>query len=923
MPFSSEPQPLVGRDEELTRIRSFFRDAVVSGGALLLYGDPGVGKSALLGALAESAAAEGTRVLTASGVEFEADVGYSGLNQLLLPLHDAFDRLEPVHRDALRLALGFDSGPPPDRLLVSNAALLLVRRIAADTPLLLIVDDLPWIDRASAAVLGFVARRLVGSRVGFLGASRSHAGSFFERGGLPEFELRPLPPGAADELVRSRFPTLAPTERRRLIAEADGNPLALLELAVARTRSHDPAPAALPLTGRLRSLYASRVTDLPPRCRRLLLLGALDGTGDLGVLLAAAGAEYTLADLEPAERDRLARVDEHTRRLAFGHPLIRAAVVETASSAERRWAHHVLAETLTANPERRAWHLGEATAEPDAEVADLLEETAHRRLQRGDAVGAIASLTRAAELSPVLADRTRRLAKAAYIGADSSGELTNASQLLEDLRRVDPHSTDSLHAAAASAFLLINRDGDVDTAHRLLVTAIESGRHDYRADDDALCEALYTLMLLCWFGGRAELWEPYFAALEKMTPEPPDVLWLSGRLFADPRRIDAEAADRLDAALSTLHDETDPTTIVRLATASVYLDRLGDIREAIWRVVRMGRDGTGPARRHIAALLHLCLDGYLTGRWDEAQQLAEEGLWLCAEHDYRFFTWYFRYNLALIAAGKGDQATMRAHTDELLRFAAARQALTPAQFAHHARLLANLGLGDYDAASQDAAEITPLDTLAPFAQKAVWAAMDVAEAAVYAKRHAEAVKFVAELRATRLFEHSSRQALLLAGAEALVADGDRFEAAFEAALALPGAERWPFELARVRLAYGERLRRVRATARSREQLRAALEAFERLGARPWAERAGNELRATGLTKPRNAAKRPGTLTAQEREIAELAGSGLTNKQIAERLFLSHRTVGAHLYQIFPKLGITSRAALRDALATLPDQPEDD
>ncbi len=917
MPFSSETHPLVGRDEELTRIHAFFSDAVVTGGALLLYGEPGVGKSTLLGAVATTATESGTRVLSASGVEFEADVGYSGLNQLLLPVHDAFDRLERPHRDALRLALGFDCGPPPDRLLVSNAALLLVRGLAADTPLLLIVDDLPWIDRASAAVLGFVARRLAGSRVGFLGASRSHTGSFFERGGLPEIELRPLPPGAADELVRSRFPALTPAERRRLIAEADGNPLALLELAATRSRPHDAA-AALPLTGRLRSLYASRIADLPPRCRRLLLLGALDGTGDLGVLLTAAGPPYTLADLEPAERDRLVRVDEHTRKLAFGHPLIRAAVVESSSSAERRRAHHALAATLTYGSERRAWHLGEASVEPETEIATLLEETAHRRLQRGDAIGAIASLTRAAELSPALADRSRRLAEAAYIGADSGGELTGASRLLDDLRRVDPGSSDSLHAAAATAFLLINRDGDIDTAHRLLVNAIEAGGHGYRADDDALVEALYTLLLLCWFGGRAQLWKPFYAALDRMVPEPPEVLWLSARTFADPRRIDRQTVDRLDAAISGLRDETDPTTIVRLATASMYLDRISTIREAVWRVVRMGRDGTGPVRRHIAALLHLCLDGYLAGRWPEVEELAQEGLRLCAEHDYPFFTWYFRYNLGLLAAARGDYAAMRTHTDELLRFAPARQALTPARFAHHALLVAELGRGDWDAAHHNAAQLTPPGRLAAYAPKALWACLDVVEAAVNAKRHAEAASFVKALRGTDLAALSPRLAVLTTGAEAIVADGDRFEEAFDAALTLPGIERWPFELARIRLAYGERLRRSRATARAREQLRGALEVFERLGARPWAERAANELRATGLTKPRSAARRPGTLTAQEREIAELAGSGLTNKQIADRLFLSHRTVGAHLYQIFPKLGITSRAALRDALALLPE-----
>ncbi|MFC0508989.1 helix-turn-helix transcriptional regulator [Micromonospora costi] len=909
---------LVGRDEEFLLTRRFLRQAAVNGGALLISGEAGVGKTALLDAVGDAAAETGTRVLRAAGVEFEADVSYSGLNQLLFPLYDAFAELAPVHRDALRVALGFGPGQPPDRLLVSNAVLLLLRSLATARPLLLVVDDLPWLDRASSAVLGFVARRLVGTSVGFLAASRSQTAGFFELGGIPELELQPLPPAAADELINQRFPGLAPAVRRRLLSEARGNPLALLELPTALSGPQRLAaaslPAVLPLTRRLQTLFASRVAQLPEPCRRLLLLGALDGTGELGVLLAAAG-EHDLDDLEPAERDQLVRVHGNTRRFTFRHPLIESAVVEVATSGELRWAHSALARTLVGQPERSAWHLGEATVGPDERVAALLEQAAHRILRRGDAVGAIASLTRSADLTPDPVDRGRRLAQAAYIGADAGGELTNASQLLADARRASPGG--SLYATTAAVYLLLNSDGDVRTAHRLLVGAIESGDHGYRADDHALLDAMHTLLLLCFFSGEPALWEPFFAALDRLTPKAPELLTVAAATFGDPVRTAQAAAGRFDAIVAGMSDEVDPTEIVRIGIAAIYLDRLSDCRDADWRVVRLGRDGAAPARRHLGVLLHLCFDDYHGGRWDEAAELAEEGVRLCDEHGFRFFTWYFQYIQALLAAARGDGEGSDTLTEVILRFAVPRGARAAEFYAYHVRGLNDLARGDHESAYQHASLLSPAGTFAPYAPHAMWACLDLVEAAVRTGRHTEAAAHAAAIRDADLATVSSRLALLAAAASAVAAPDDAAEELFEAALALPDVERWPFDLARVRLAYGERLRRARATAKSRAQLRAALATFELLDARPWVERASNELRATGLAKPRSVT-RSTVLTPQEREIAELAGSGLTNKQIGEKLFLSHRTVGTHLYQIFPKLGITSRAALRDALAALGD-----
>ncbi|MFD7409664.1 AAA family ATPase [Streptomyces sp. NPDC059866] len=905
---------LIGRDGDLQRIGDLL-GVGAGGGVLLLGGDAGVGKTAVLDALAEAAEAEGIRVLRAAGVEFEADCSYSGLNQILFPFLDTLDDLAVPFRDALRVALGFDSGRPPERLLVSNAVLRLLQTVAAGNPLLIVIDDLPWIDRASAAVLGLVARRVTGIGVSFLAAARSGTQSLLHEGGaLPTYELPPLDEDAAAQLVGSKFPGLARSVRQHLLTIAGGNPLALLELPTALA---DP-PAVLPLGRRLKTLFGARVTGLPTPSRSLLLLAALEGTGDLGVLQAAsrqANDGYSLDDLAPAERDQLVHIEDSTRRLRFRHPLIRSAVVGGSTSSERRAAHGALAQVLVDQPERRAWHLGEATLEADEEVAALLEHAAHLTLRRGDADGAMRTLLRSAALTPEGSNRSRRLAEVAYLGAESTGALPSARKLLDDARHAAPELEGSLHFATAAALLVLNGDGDVDTAHRLLVGAVESAAetHRYDARDKALVDALHMLAVICFFGARPELWQSYYRILERLKPKPPVLLSALGRTFSDPARTGAAASGELDQLVANLPGETDPVQINRTGTAALYLDRLGEVREASWRVVRTGRDG-GAARRYLSALIHLCLDDYLTGRWDEALELADEGLQICEDHGYSAFAWYFLYIKSIVQGARGHADESLATADRIINWAAPRKAHCAAHYAHHAAAVAALGLGDFSLAYDHATAVSPAGSLASHAPHALWVTMDLVEAAVRINRHQEAAAHVRAMREADTAAVSSRHAMLMDASAALcTTDDEEALRLFAQASATPGAERWRFDFARVQLAHGERLRRIRATAESRKPLAAALVTFEQLGARPWAERTGKELRAAGWNRRTPGASNAHTLTPQESEIARLAASGLTNKQIAERLFLSHRTVGAHLYQIYPKLGITSRAMLRDAL----------
>ena len=913
---------LFGRGVELHRIARFLDRTQHTGDTRLVRGEPGVGKSALLDAAADQARAAGTIVLRASGAEFEAEVSYSGLNQLLLPLRDELDRLPPGSQEALSVALGFGPGAAPGALLVCNAALSLIVAAAEQSPVLVLIDDVQWIDRASAVVFGFIARRVTSHPIGVVLSCRTGSETFLDRRGLTEQLVEPLDVHASEQLIDDRFPHLPPRTRQRVLDLAQGNPLALVELADPLT---GPEPHAsdqndvISLSDRLQALFASRIAELPEPTRRLLLVAAFEGTGEIRVLREAAGELPGLGDLAPAERAQLVHVDDSAARITFRHPLIRSTIVAMSTHEERRHAHLVLADSPHGDPDRQAWHLAAAAVGPDESAAVLLDRVARRTMLRGDALGAVSALVRAAELSTTTAARGRRLAEAAYIGAESGGRLgdvVDPETLLAEARRAGPDSSGSLHAANAATFLMLNADGDTDTAHRLLVGAIETADHGYRADDPALIEAMHTLLLLSWYAGTPAHWEPFFRALRRLTPEPPEILTLASRTFVDPVRTGAAAAPELERILATLPGEEDPSKIVRIGAASVYLDRLADTREAHWRVVHQGRDGGSP-RRHMGALMHLCLDDYLTGRWDESEELAHEGQELCAATGFSFFAWYFLYNRAVIAAGRGRADEAFALADEMSHWARPRGVTSVLLYAHHPRALAASATGDFDAAFRHAAALSPAGILTSYVPQCTWVIFDLVEAALRTGRDADARAHVEALREADVAALSPRMELIQRGVEALVLDDDTADARLEEALASTASDRWLFEACRIRLAYAESLRRRKISGRTRRHLLDAREGFAAMGARPWLVRTEQELRANGFRQPGESQTTSSPLTAQELEIANLAASGMTNRQIAERLYLSHRTVGAHLYRVFPKLGVSSRAGLRDALSADP------
>jgi DNA-binding CsgD family transcriptional regulator len=932
----ARPRPvaeLVGRATELDLIDSLLAGPYPDVRGLLLRGDPGVGKTALLDAAAARAGIAGLRVLRASGVEFEAGMPFSALHQMLYPLREQADRLGGHQRATLHRLFALEPESLPDEMAASAAVLALLGEAAAERPLLMIADDMPRMDRASAVALAFVSRRAVGLPILVFAAACLGSDRFVEQLRLPEREIGPLALKASVKLLDRQWPRLAPAVRRRLLAEAGGNPLALRELPgvlTDRQRSgRDPLPAQLPLAGPLETAFADGVAALPDPTRRLLLLAALEPDADLATLRAAAQGAADLDDLAPARQANVIRADPGTDRVVFRHPLIRSAITGAVAAGDLRSAHRALAAALAGDPERRAWHLAEASAGPDEVVARALDEaglSAWRRGTRADhrldeaarrriaASAAVAALVRAGELSPHPADRSRRLVEAAYL-ATITGQLDEVPRLLADAGQ-SPDTPAGL-VFAATAHLLTNDDGDVDAAYRLLVRALDDvAENDGQWDHYGI---LYALLLVSLYALRPEPWELLKTAMARFEPAEVIPFRLCYDAYVDPTRDSDAVREGLVKAFAALPDDAAPWQIVPLAFAAVAMDNLVDYRYRVHRMIERERDG-GAIAMVVPGLMLLGHDSYVHGRWDEAERLAWEGLDLAAAYGYHFWEGQLRALLAGGAALRGNADLARAGSEETTTWAAPRGIGVAEAYARSARNLAAIGQGDFEEAHVQVSRIDPPGAPSP-GVPGRWVVLDLVEAAVRTGRIAEARAHVAAARRAGIDRISPRTALITAGAAALAADDADAGALFEAALSLPEASRWPWEHARVQLAYGQWLRRARDTGRARWYLRAALETFERIGAAAMAQRTRGELRATGLTTTRPGNAEP-AMTPQEREIAELAAAGLTNKEIGERLYLSHRTVSSHLYRLYPKLGVSSRSALGAALAALaPDDQQ--
>jgi DNA-binding CsgD family transcriptional regulator len=903
------PGGIVGRQDDVAWLSATIDRMVHVGGSVLLSGDPGIGKSVLLDSGAAHARRWGVRVLRAEGAEFESDVSYSALNQLLRPVLDELDAVDPPLREALQVALGLRNGPAPSPLAVANAVIALLGRVGGAAFVVLVVDDAHWLDPSSTVVLGMVARRTASTRIGLLMAARASHPTLLSDAVAVVRLVGPLPRGAARELALREQPGLTHFVLERLLQECGGNPLALIELGAALAADPDTTLASgqtLPLSQRLLRLYADRIRRLPEPIRILLLAAALEPSCD-GAVLRSVGGGDAAVEFAPAVRDGLAELGRNAA-VRFAHPLVRSAVVALAGLDERARCHRLLADALVDDPARRAWHLGQASVGPDEDVARQLDEAAPEAFARGNAGIAIAAMTRAAELSPTSAARARRLAKAAWFGVCINGDAAVAERLLNAAHEADPTVDDTLLAAAVLPYLAVEGHGDVDAVHALLRKLYRET--DFLEKPEEVRAVLNAHKILATCTLRADIWDSHGAAVRRLgvRARTGDLLCTVFSRGAVAPKLDL--LPDLDAAVTALEDSDDFRLIVRVSSAAARLDEMEGCRPTLERMLdRYGEDGTNVL---VVNSLHLLsLHAVARGDWSAADRIIDDARARAGTESL--------YGLN-VEASAGLLAARRGRSREVSRVCSllADQGLRPvgrlAQAFHDViRAEDAIGRAEWTRGVELLREVMPVEN--PFGELALvpFLTLDFAEAAWHAGRPGEARAHVAVMRDAECARLSSRAALITVGAEGVVAAGDE-EAAelFGRALALPGVQRWPWEYARVQLAYGRRLRRGRDPRAARAPLAAALEIFERLGAAPWVEQAAVELKAAGQGLVRQGPQSSG-LTAQEVTIAGLAARGLTNKQIGERLALSPRTVSTHLYRIFPKLGVTSRAGLRDAI----------
>ncbi|MFI6530923.1 AAA family ATPase [Nonomuraea sp. NPDC050547] len=870
---------LHGRTDETAMIERLLSGAREgTSAALVIRGEAGIGKTALLEAAA--ARAGELPVLRGAGIESEHELPYAGLSLLLGRTAERLDRLPEGQARALAAALGTGPAGEGEPFLVGLAVLTL---LAEAGPLVCLVDDAQWLDHASAAALLFAARRLEAEGVVMLLTVREPHAPGFPAAGLAELRLGGLADESAQALLTERAGGLSATEREEVLVESAGNPLALLELSASRRRSGPYSMGIVPVQSRIQQGFADRVAALPEATRTLMLVAAADDTGEAAAVLAAAGLLGAgPADLEPAERAEL--LTASGARLAFGHPLIRSAVYRRAPLARRMAAHRALADVL--DGDRSVWHLAAATQEPDEDVAAALAATAERARDRGGYAAVAAAYARAAELTPDPAVRARRHVAAARAATDA-GQFEKAAELLR-LTGME----ERVHAAKLRAVLAESRD-DAQDAYRILLHET-----DPSAPDDSVV-LLRDAVAAAWRNNDFECVEMMGGFASTLAGGAP-VATLATAALAANRVERGEVADGLAALRDLLADPPGEDADVRdrLLFARMRLIT-GDIAGAYGEVSWLERDarehgalGTLPAVQVILARCQL-----FTGAHRDARLTAEDGLRIAADTGQTRPALELRAVLAELAAVEGEEERCRELTAEALE-----RGLAPGSVHAAAALsLLDLGLGRYEPAFDRLAAV-----LAGSRPMGMLAALPImVEAAVRLGRPADAAGPAATYER---WAHESGQAwargVSLRNRALLTDDLDDYAPAVH-------HEAFPLDRARAGLLYGERLRRERRMSEARTWLRTAAEAFERLGAPPWAERARRELRATGESRAvrAHAPDLAERLTAQELQAVRLAAQGLSNREIGARLFLSPRTVGYHLYNAFPKLGVASRGEL--------------
>ena len=909
----SEPVPaLLDRQRERAALDGLLEGLRSGcGRALVVRGEAGVGKSALLEYVVGAAA--DMRVARAVGVESEMELAFASLHVLCAPLLDRAEGLPGPQRDALEIAFGLRAGAAPDRFLVGLAVLTLLAEVAEDRPLLCVVDDAQWLDRASAQVLAFAARRLVAEPVGMVFAAREPGEQF---GGLAELEVRGLPDQDARALLGSvvRF-RLDEQVRDRILAETNGNPLALLELP----RGLDPAQltggfglvGAQPVPARIEQGFRRRVEALPADTRSLLLVAAAEPAGDPVLVWRAAGRLSI-----PASAAKAARADgllETSGRVRFRHPLVRSAVYLAASLEERRAAHRALAEVTDRDrdPDRRAWHLAAAVAGADEEVAAELEQSAGRAQARGGMAAAAAFLRRAVELTGEPGRRSERALAAAQASLQA-GAFDAAAGLLATAAAGPLDELQQARADLLRGQIAFASSAGSDAPALLMKAARQLESLDATLARQTYLDAWGAAMFAGQFAGAGSLHEVARAARSApppaAAPRPPDLLLDGLAVLVTEGR--AQAAPLLRRA-ARVFAEGEITVEEGLRWGWLATTAAAIVREEEYWHATVARQLQ--AVREAGLLVHLPLwvqtMAIMTawrGDFAAAASLIAEEEAIAAATGSGFA----RYSAVFLAGFRGTEAEALPLIEAVITDSRAAGQGLGVQWSQWVSAILYNGLGRYEEALAEAQQASEQ---APDLYMSMWALADLIEAATRTgqrKLAADALARLAEATSTGQTDWGQG---IYARCRALLSDGRDAEDWYREAVGRLSRTRLRPELARAHLLYGEWLRRERRRAEARAQLRTAHEMFDAIGMQAFAERARRELRATGETARTRAATTHDQLTPQEAQIARLARSGLSNPQIAAQLFLSPRTIQYHLGNIFTKLEITSRRQLRQAL----------
>ena len=904
----ASPAALIGRDTE-TRALTERIDAARegSGGAVLIRGAPGIGKTSVLEIARAHASATGHQVLSTTGVQSETHLPFAGLHQLLRPVSHDIDQLPASYAKALHSAFGLSDETVASPFLVALATLQLFAESAERAPLLLLVDDAQWLDGATAAALAFVARRLESDPIVLIAALRDGFQSSLLEAGIPELSVGTLTDAHAQALLEAHSPKIDTGLRGRVLLAAGGNPLALVELSTALRSTVDTDHgfwgSDLPLTTRLERAFADRLASLSPGARSFLRVAAADDRGLISELLTAAtklkGHEVTLEAANDASAAGLLEVEG--LEIRFRHPLMRSAIHQAMTIQERQATHAALAATLESDLDRSAWHRAAATVGADEQVVAELGAVADRARRRGAFGVVIQSADRAARFARDPRQRGTLLIRAAS-SAWIMGRASEVRRLIDGIDEEQLQGTDRLHLISLrEAFGRSPWSGA--SKLREFIKAAEQLQDE--GDIDRGIELLFLAARRCmWSNPDEETHKALVSAASRF------------RLSEDDSRVLLAMASPVEHGAAILDHLSDRTadSKTNLQEESLRLGRLaqvvGDFAEAerFLEAYLAYCRSQGALGALAVALVLQSWTKFQLGDWRNAGSMASEASRLAEETGQQCWTGLAKLASATLAAYRGDIAVAERLCADGERDLLPSGDNSELAMVHWARGAAARADGRHDEAFQHLSRIfEPSDAYDPRVHG--WVLVDLVEAAVHSGHERDAGAIVRNLEPIAARSRSPLLGGALQFARAALFPDDH-EAAFRADAELAT---WPFTRARLQLAYGVWLRRQRRVSDSRAPLRAARDAFDALGAVPWGERARQELRASGETSRRRAFALIDALSSQELQIAQLAAQGLSNKEIGQQLFVSHRTISTHLYRIFPKLGITARSQLPTAL----------